>query len=304
MATVVIRDVLHTYDWTGQGRSPTVEEEVPTLVFVHGWLLSRAYWKPVIEQLSQFYPCLNYDLRGFGESDATRQADQSYPEQGFTLEDYATDLQFLLAELGIKKAWVVGHSLGGSIALWTASQLKDVVQGVVCVNSGGGIYIKEEFEKFRTAGQKLVKNRWPWLLYLPFIDVPFTRLMVHQTLARRWGKQRIQDFFVADDKAALGALLETTTEEEVHHLPQLVAKLEQPVHFPQPVGLSPPIHLQQSYAPEHTLARCGRADQPLPPLLQDRRRQRPSCQAQPVIARPRRRNARGCPAVLCPHERQ
>ena len=245
MATVVIRDVLHTYDWTGQGqthtqkqgqgRSPSpadeVEDDIPTLVFVHGWLLSRAYWQPVIEQLSGIYSCLNYDLRGFGESAATRQGDQSYPDQGFTLADYATDLQALLAALGIKKAWLIGHSLGGSIALWTASQVTDVVAGVVCVNSGGGIYIKEEFEKFRTAGQNLVNNRWPWLSYMPFMDLLFTRLMVHQPLARQWGKQRIQDFFVADPQAALGALLETTTEAEVHQLPQLVAQLKQPVYF-------------------------------------------------------------------------
>lgn len=247
MATVVIRDVLHTYDWTEQGqtqtknhkqgqgqrRSPSTDKpvEVPTLVFVHGWLLSRAYWQPVIEQLADVYPCLNYDLRGFGESSATRQTDQTYPEQGFTLADYAADLQALLAELGIHKAWLIGHSLGGSIALWTASQVTDVVAGVVCVNSGGGIYIKEEFEKFRTAGQNLVANRWPWLPYVPFIDLLFTRLMVHQPLTRQWGKQRIQDFFVADHQAALGALLETTTEAEVHQLPQLVAKLKQPVYF-------------------------------------------------------------------------
>ena len=72
MATVVIRDVLHTYDWTKQDGSPSTESsgERPTLVFIHGWLLSRAYWEPVIKQLSQFYDCLSYDLRGFGESEA------------------------------------------------------------------------------------------------------------------------------------------------------------------------------------------------------------------------------------------
>ncbi|OKH11613.1 alpha/beta fold hydrolase [[Limnothrix rosea] IAM M-220] len=235
MATAVIRDVLHTYDWTGQNMSPSHndndDEELPTLVFIHGWLLSRSYWQPVIEELSQFYPCLTYDLRGFGESKALHHQSHDYPEQQFTLDEYSEDLKSLLTHLGIKKAWLVGHSLGGSIALWTASKLSKVVEGVVCVNAGGGIYLKEDFEKFRSAGQQIIKNRFPWLLYVPFIDLPFTRLMVHKPLARRWGRQRIKDFFAADRKAALGALLETTTEKEVHQLPQLVAQLRQPVHF-------------------------------------------------------------------------
>ncbi|AFY39124.1 alpha/beta hydrolase fold protein [[Leptolyngbya] sp. PCC 7376] len=233
MATAVIRDVLHTYDWTGQQVSSSTEasKNSPTLVFIHGWLLSRSYWEPVIKQLSEFYPCLSYDLRGFGESAATCKEINRYPSQGFTLEDYAKDLQVLLAQLGITNAWLVGHSLGGSIAICGASNLAEVVQGVVCVNSGGGIYLKEDFEKFRSAGQKLIQNRFPWLMYVPFIELPFTRLMVQQPLSRRWGKQRLLDFFAADRKAALGALLETTTEKEVHQLPQLVAQLQQPVYF-------------------------------------------------------------------------
>jgi 2-succinyl-6-hydroxy-2,4-cyclohexadiene-1-carboxylate synthase len=40
------------------------------LVFVHGWLLSRGYWQPLIDRLSPHYQCLSYDLRGFGRSAA------------------------------------------------------------------------------------------------------------------------------------------------------------------------------------------------------------------------------------------
>lgn len=71
MATTVIRNVLHAYDFTPSDRpaDPAGEEtEYPTLVFIHGWLLSRAYWQPLIDLLKQDYACLAYDLRGFGES--------------------------------------------------------------------------------------------------------------------------------------------------------------------------------------------------------------------------------------------
>ncbi|ANV84381.1 esterase [Picosynechococcus sp. PCC 7003] len=233
MATTVIRDVLHAYDFTPSDRpsDPAGEDpESPVLVFIHGWLLSRAYWQPLIDLLKQDYACLAYDLRGFGESAAKTQGDR-YPDQGYTLQDYGTDLQHLLETLNLKHVWLVGHSLGGSIALWGAAICPKRVRGIICINAGGGIYLKEDFEKFRNAGQNLVKNRWPFLKHIPLLDLFFARLMVHRPLSRQWGKQRIHDFLQADATAALGALLETTTEQEVHYLPQLVAQLVQPVYF-------------------------------------------------------------------------
>jgi pimeloyl-ACP methyl ester carboxylesterase len=137
----------------------------------------------------------------------------------------------LLKELNVANAWLVGHSLGGSIALWTADILPEQVKGVICVNAGGGIYLKEEFERFRSAGQQLVKLRPRWLCNLPLLDLLFTRASVVQTLSRQWGRQRLMDFVTAHPEAALGALLETTTEVEVHRLPQVVARLKQPAYF-------------------------------------------------------------------------
>ncbi|NJR65623.1 MAG: alpha/beta hydrolase, partial [Leptolyngbyaceae cyanobacterium CRU_2_3] len=144
---------------------------------------------------------------------------------------YAQDLALLLQALNISRAWLVGHSLGGSIALWTADQTPDTIAGVICVNAGGGIYLKEEFEKFRTAGRQLVEFRRRWLAYLPGLAILLSRLNVARPLARRWGKQRLQDLLNAQSDAALGTLLESTTEAAVHLLPQVVARLSQPAHF-------------------------------------------------------------------------
>ena len=144
---------------------------------------------------------------------------------------YAKDLCLLLKELDIKQAWLIGHSLGGSIALWTADLCPQIVRGVICINAGGGIYLKEEFEKFRHAGQQLVKFRPPWLRYVPGLNFIFSRMMVSRPLGIRWGRQRLHDFLCADARAASGSLLESTTKEEVHHLPHLVSRLSQPVYF-------------------------------------------------------------------------
>ncbi|MBW4657447.1 MAG: alpha/beta hydrolase [Drouetiella hepatica Uher 2000/2452] len=238
----------------------------PVLVFLHGWLLSRAYWQPVIQRLSADYSCLSYDMRGFGESQISR-VKEAAPEaiapqpslarrsrvsatevaatevaaetpvavistpSSYTLAAYAQDLAVLLKELKIAKAWLVGHSLGGSIALWTADQLPETIAGVICVNVGGGIYIKEEFEKFRVAGQQIINLRRQWLAYIPLLDVILSRMNVAQPVARRWGRQRLLDLLNAQSEAAIGTLLDSTTETEVHYLPQIVSRLHQPTYF-------------------------------------------------------------------------
>jgi 2-succinyl-6-hydroxy-2,4-cyclohexadiene-1-carboxylate synthase len=265
--TICIQGFPHAYELSEPTDTPIV------LVFIHGWLLSRAYWQPVIERLSPHFQCLSYDLRGFGESQPSqvpsstvmpeREAERavatvsavSIAQNSFSnftqtnlgspntavLPDtkspvyspaaYAQDLNILLHSLNITQAWLLGHSLGGAIALWTADQSPTTIAGVICVNAGGGIYIKKEFEKFRAAGQQIVKFRPRWLASIPLMDLTLTRMSVAQPLTRVWGKQRLTDMLIAQPEAAIGALLDSTTEAEVHLLPQVVARLPQPVHF-------------------------------------------------------------------------
>lgn len=255
MATIEILGTEHSYELTGFASSS------PTLVFIHGWLLSRGYWQPLIERLAPDYQCLAYDLRGFGQSlnlapetkspnnlpnaldyqlaavKATAENLASAPTNPHTFPNcytataYAKDLLTLLARLNIRNAWLIGHSLGATVALWAAEQSRAQIKGAICINAGGGIYLKEAFEQFRATGQQLVKIRPRWLCSLPLIDLIFTRANVVNPIARQWGRQRVIDFVMADPEAALGTLLDSTTEEEVNRLPPLVSQLSQPVYF-------------------------------------------------------------------------
>ena len=227
MPSITILETPHIYELT----APVANPKLPVLVFVHGWLLSRHYWQPVVQILQSKYQCLLYDARGFGDSATTAANNNSSKSRSYSLNAYAQDLECLLKNLEIKQAWLVGHSLGGSVALWTAHLCPEIVKGIICLNAGGGIYLKEEFERFRNAGKQLVKFRPYWLRYVPFLSLLFSRMIVARPLELKWGRQRIIDFVQADRQAALGALLESTTETEVHLLPQLVSRLQQPVYF-------------------------------------------------------------------------
>lgn len=248
MATIEILGIEHSYELTGFASSS------PTLVFIHGWLLSREYWQPLIECLAPDHQCLAYDLRGFGQSlgkltsitdapvvnpflNSTENVTNSRPNNPqnfsncYTAAAYAEDLVVLLKTLNISSAWLIGHSLGATVALWAAKLGSTKIKGVICINAGGGVYLKEAFEQFRAAGQQLVKIRPRWLCYLPLIDLIFTRANVVNPIARQWGRQRVIDFVMANPEAALGTLLDSTTEEEVNRLPSLVSCLSQPVYF-------------------------------------------------------------------------
>ncbi|MEO1402317.1 MAG: alpha/beta hydrolase [Cyanobacteria bacterium J06635_1] len=264
MPVANVLGVPHTYELTPAELTPMTRQST-ALVFIHGWLLSRHYWQPMIQALSAEYTCLAYDLRGFGDStqqldrrgqtclltstdklaEVTKEIQPSSPRHNsqqaaqlalpsasiYSLTAYAEDLISLLQTLNCDRVWLVGHSLGGSVALWTAHLAPKLVQGVICLNAGGGVYIQKAFDQFRSAGQQMVQVRPRWLRYFPLLPRVFANMMVARSLQLRWGQQRLYDFLRADAQAARESLLASTTEAEVHRLPYLVSQLEQPAYF-------------------------------------------------------------------------
>jgi pimeloyl-ACP methyl ester carboxylesterase len=81
------------------------EGEGQTILFVHGFPLSRAIWLPHIEALAKNYRVIAPDLRGHGESSA--------PTGVYMMDMFAEDLQTLIAERKCGPVVLVGHSMGG-----------------------------------------------------------------------------------------------------------------------------------------------------------------------------------------------
>jgi pimeloyl-ACP methyl ester carboxylesterase len=99
----------------------------PPVVLVHGMACHRGFLAPQAAHLARRHRVLAVDLRGHGESDA--------PEQRHTTQGFADDLHWTCAQLGLERPVVVGHSLGGLVALELAAQRPGEIAAVVLVDS-------------------------------------------------------------------------------------------------------------------------------------------------------------------------
>lgn len=85
----------------------SIEGSGPPVFMVHGIGSRRSGWDAIVERLKDDFTCIRYDLRGHGDSPV--------PPVPYSLDELVEDLEALRAKLGIEKAHVIGHSLGGMI---------------------------------------------------------------------------------------------------------------------------------------------------------------------------------------------
>jgi pimeloyl-ACP methyl ester carboxylesterase len=101
----------------------------PALVLLHGIGCNHRTWLPVLRPLSKHFTVIAPDLLGHGQSDA--------PRADYSIGGYANGVRDLLAINGVTSATVVGHSLGGGIAMQFAYQFPQRTQRLVLVGTGG-----------------------------------------------------------------------------------------------------------------------------------------------------------------------
>jgi pimeloyl-ACP methyl ester carboxylesterase len=142
------------YEEAGAGGRP--------VLLVHGILCDRRYLAPQFGHFSAQRRTVSVDLRGHGESDA--------PEQDYTIDGFAGDLAWLSDQLGLERPLVVGHSLGGIVALALAASRPDLVGGIVALDSV--LVPPEDRSRFMSAFFARLRSDD----YLPAIRDYFTRL--------------------------------------------------------------------------------------------------------------------------------
>lgn len=107
----------------------TIAGHGPPVVLTHGVAGRSAQWTAVIELLARSHTVVAPDLFGHGDS--------AKPRGDYSLGAHASGIRDLLIGLGIERASVVGHSLGGGIAMQFAYQFPERCQRLVLVSSGG-----------------------------------------------------------------------------------------------------------------------------------------------------------------------
>src|SRR5436190_1637319 len=103
--------------------------EGPLVVLVHGITGSSQTWEEVIPALAVDHTVVAPDMLGHGES--------AKPRGDYSLGAYASGLRDLLAVLGYDRGTLVGHSLGGGIAMVFAYQFPERTERLVLAGSGG-----------------------------------------------------------------------------------------------------------------------------------------------------------------------
>jgi pimeloyl-ACP methyl ester carboxylesterase/nicotinamidase-related amidase len=97
------------------------------LIFLHGWCGDREYWKNQVEVFAADYRVVAIDQAGHGESGKDRKA--------WTADSLAGDVQSVVKALGLRRVIVVGHSMGGWIALLAARRMPGTVVAVIGVDT-------------------------------------------------------------------------------------------------------------------------------------------------------------------------
>jgi pimeloyl-ACP methyl ester carboxylesterase len=101
----------------------------PAVLLVHGITSSSRTWRSVMPALAEHYDVIAPDLLGHGRS--------AKPRGDYSLGGYASGLRDLLVALEVPSATVVGHSLGGGVAMQFAYQFPNRLERLVLVDSGG-----------------------------------------------------------------------------------------------------------------------------------------------------------------------
>jgi pimeloyl-ACP methyl ester carboxylesterase len=99
------------------------------IILIHGITASSAVWQPVAERLAARHTVLAPDLLGHGES--------AKPRGDYSMGAFASGIRDLALSLEIEPASVVGHSLGGGVAMQFAYQFPERTGRLALVSSGG-----------------------------------------------------------------------------------------------------------------------------------------------------------------------
>lgn len=142
-----------------------------TIVAIHGNIASVRWWKFLLPYIQQDYRIIMMDLRGCGRS--------SHTKDGYDIFQFTQDIQALVEHLQVRKFHLLGHSMGGQIAMAYALDHQEQVRTLTLVDSvpADGLPLTEEirqgFRELQSNDQALkeaVRNCVPYCEDREFVE--------------------------------------------------------------------------------------------------------------------------------------
>jgi pimeloyl-ACP methyl ester carboxylesterase len=148
----------------GYRRAFRVAGSGPAILLIHGIGDNSTTWKTVQAKLAQRFTVIAVDLLGHGQS--------GKPRADYSVAAYANGMRDLLSVLDIERVTVIGHSLGGGVAMQFAYQFPQLVERLVLVAAGGvtrDVNIVLRMASLPMGGEALAFLRLP--LVLPAVQI-------------------------------------------------------------------------------------------------------------------------------------
>ena len=120
---------VHEASLHGQRAVYRVAGEGPDVVLIHGMINSSRHWEGVARRLARTHRVIAPDLIGHGEA--------ATPRGDYSLGAHAAGIRDLLTTIGVERATIVGHSLGGGVAMQFFYQFPQRTERLVLISSGG-----------------------------------------------------------------------------------------------------------------------------------------------------------------------
>lgn len=161
MPFIRINDINMYYEQYGEGYP---------LVLIAGFNCNHLFWHPLVPFLSDYYQVLIFDNRGCGRTDS--------PDGPYTVKMFADDTARLMKALHIENAYVLGHSMGGSILQQLCNDYPQMIRkGMMCA-SLAKIPVKTllqidaqiMLEETGASTEALILNSLPWLYSNHFLS--------------------------------------------------------------------------------------------------------------------------------------
>lgn len=160
------------YDVRGRGKT--------TLFFIHGWCSNRAFWREQLDALADEYRIVAIDLPGHGASGHDRAT--------WSCTAFGADVQVVAESLNLKRIILIGHSLGGPVALDAAQRMPGRVIGVIAVDTLRNVEIQataEMLERIASAFERDFDGTMRAFLpqfFLPDADPQLVQWVIERSL--------------------------------------------------------------------------------------------------------------------------